>query len=31
MHGQVEMVDGQFPMPTGPGIGAEVDAAMVER
>jgi hypothetical protein len=31
MDGQVEMVDGQMPIPTGQGIGAEVNEAMVER
>ena len=31
MHGQNEMVDVQMPIPTGPGSGAEVDEAMVER
>ena len=28
---RVEMVDGQIPIPTGPGLGVEVDEAMVER
>ena len=25
------MVDGQIPIPTGPGLGVEVDEAVVER
>lgn len=30
-HPKLEMVDGYIPLPTGPGLGVQVDAAMVEQ